>query len=758
MANPWDNDPIVGDAAASPSVTPLPMSPQVQAREARDNAAAGRDDIRTGIAAREEGRQIDYHQYDNTLKLRSAYDAMPEVKNYRKAMPLFVAGLKSGNTPQGSNALIYAYATVMDPASSVREGESAGVADSDTLFAQAEAYARKQLEGTGTFSPEARAGLIREMRTKTIELARSYDQTRQRYEADAQAFGIDPERVIGQHDAAPFVEDLQAIDKQEGRLTDAQQRQYDEILRTNPGATNEQLKAALDSAGLPVPANLPDITTARDQGRGVAPASTATYEQSPVSQTMSGVNEGIADTFGIVRDLPDLIQTGMVNGANALFGSSIPTPGERATERGWPALGGGEWWREKFGDWGLTGAEPSTGSGRFLRRAGQSVGAAAVPVGAGASTLRGMGAGLLSAFGGGAGAAASREAFPNNPAAEMTGEMLGGFATGGALASLRQAATQRGINAAVPTVPQLREQAGDLYRQAETRGITADPTQTTQLADDFRATLRREGQLGPNGRITDAPSSTNKSLNLIEQYEGGRMAPTEMDTVRGVLAEGRTSVDGADRRLAGLLTDQFDDWARPLAPEFDQARDVASRYLQAEDLGRARELAGAQASQFSGSGFENALRTQYRGLDRNIINERSWFTPEVTDAIRTLSRGTPLSNAARNLGKLAPTGVVSAALGTGGPAMAGYALGGPAAGLAVGTGAAALGTAGRVAATRMGIKAADNAELIARNGGPVAQAPMLDPEAERLALALIAQQATTGQATHNRRRGIFGAP
>lgn len=750
MANPWDNDPIVS-GSNQPTVTPLPQSPQDRAREARDNAAASRDDLRTGIAVRGEGRDVEYKDREFTRGLRTDFGGEQSVKDYSKALPIFAQGLNTANTPQGSTSLIYAYATIMDPASSVREGEADTVGAADTIYGQARAFAEKQLDNTGTFSPEARAGLIREMRSKMVQLANSYDQTRQRYSADAESFGLNPEQIIGPHAALPFVELFDAVDRREKR------GKYAEQPDTAAGGLSSDPSGGSPPDGQVLLGYKRDADGTQYPVYGEPGTSAEGYEQSPVSQTMSGVNEGIADTFGMVRDIPDLMQTGMVKGANALFGSDIRAPSEIYAEQGQPALGGSEWWRSKGRDWGLIGDDAATDTGRFLRRAGQSVGAAAVPVGAGASTLRGMGAGLTAAFGGGVGAATSRELFPNNPAAEFGGEMLGGLAAGGGLASLRQAAAQRDINAAVPTIPQLREQAGDLYRAAETRGVTADPTQTTQLADDLRATLRREGQLGPNGRITDAPTSTNKSLNLVEQYEGQPMTPTEMDTVRGVFAEGRGSIDPSDRRLAGLLTDQFDDWARPMAPEFDQARDVASRYLQAEDLGRAREHAGADASQFTGSGFENALRRRYRGLDHSIINERSWFTPEVQDAIRTVSRGTHLSNAARNLGKLAPTGVVSGALGTGGPAMAGLALGGPPMALAFGTGAAGLGTAGRVAATRMGINNANKAELIARNGGPVAQAPLLDPEAERLALALLAQQATTGQATMNRRRGIFGS-
>lgn len=720
-----------------PTVTPLPESPgrtadrqRADAAAQRDAEAAARDAARTGIAVRAEPRDIGYREYDNTLKLRSDFDAMPEVQNYRTAIPLFVQGLKTANTPQGSNALIYAYAKIMDPGSVVRESEAEGIASSDTIFGRAYAYAQKQLEGNGTFSPEAREGLIREMRTKTIELARSYDNQRNRFEADAQAFGIDPVRVVGPHDALPFVEELQRFDRQEGRLTREQQQQYDAILTADPNATPEQLRAKLEAAGLPVATNLEEIVAARNEGRGVAPAAKASYQESIVGQGMSGVNEGIASTLGLPVDAVTWAMNLVPQGINAVANTDIPS-----IEK--PFMGG-DWFREALGP---TIYEPTDDpAAQFARRTGQSVGAAAVPIGGTASTVRQGVAGLLAAGAGGAGAATAQQVAPGNVGAEIAAELLASGGVGlGSLAAGRRAA-QRELESAIPTVPQLKEQAGAVYQRAEQRGATADPQLTQQLADDVRTTLRDEGQLGPSGRITDADTSTTKAFNLIEQYAGQPMNPREMDTVRGVIAEGRRSPDASDQRISKLLLDQFDDWARPLVPDFDEARDISSRYLQAEDLEMARELAGVQAGQFSGSGFENALRTQYRGLDRNSVRGRNWFTPEVTEAVQDVSRGTPASNVARGLGKMAPTGVVSGGLGFGVPFVVGNAVGGPALGTALGVGATGLGYAGRTAATQMGLRNAEIAELLARNGGPLPEAALMSPETERLIAAILAGQ------------------
>lgn len=345
--------------------------------------------------------------------------------------------------------------------------------------------------------------------------------------------------------------------------------------------------------------------------------------------------------------------------------------------------------------------------------------------------------------GGSTGAAASegtRQAGYGLPA-QIAAGLLGGVAGGLGAALPARAAAQRQIEAAIPTVGQLKDQAGSLYRQAEARGITADPGMTRQVADDIRGVLTQEGKISPTGRISEVYPKAREAAQLIDDYAGQTMNPTQIQTVRGIMADGLSSPEAEERRLARLLTDEFDAWAAPQAPELAQARDVSSRYLNAQRLEQARELAGADASQFTGSGFENALRRRYRALDRNSILGRGRNGEGVDEAIQNVSRGTPMANAARALGRLAPTGGVSLTTGTIGPGAAIGALAGPVAGVAAGATMAGLGTAGRVAATRMGIRNADIAELVARNGGPIEQAPLIDADTEAAISAILANQA-----------------
>jgi hypothetical protein len=454
------------------------------------------------------------------------------------------------------------------------------------------------------------------------------------------------------------------------------------------------------------------------------------YADSYAGQVLSGANEGLADVLGAPVDLTTAAMNLIPKGINAVANTQIPTISD--------PFAGSQWFKNRLADLGSILPASGDASKQFVRRVGESVGAAAVP-GMFGGSLPKLGAALLSGVGGGVGGATAQQIAPGNPLAEMGGELVGGGLTGLGLAKAAQRSAQRSIEAAVPTVEDLKSQAADLYNKAEQRGITATPEQTQQLADNFRKTLLDEGQLGPNGAITNADTNTSKAFNLIQQYAGQPMTPKQMNTVRTVLADSRQSSDAADRRLGTILLNQFDDFASPLAPEFDQARAVASRYLQAQDLEQARELAGARASQFTGSGFENALRTEYRNLDRNNIKGNNYFGPDVTDAIQTVARGTPVSNTLRGLGRLAPTGPVSG-MGSVVPALGVASVTSPATGGMFGGGLAGLGILGRVGATRMGINAADQAELIARNGGALDQVPLWPGSTKDFAAWLAAVQ------------------
>jgi len=220
MTQPWLNDPIFQPQPAAQNpyhIAPDPILAQraaaEEARRQEDQRSQQRGDVRadigTGIQQRGEDRQQGNDQFNQIDTLRQRYDKMPAIVEYRTTLPQLMAGLKAPDDGTGDSSLVYAWAKVMDPMGSVREGdvEMAG-SGSSTLSAQAAKLRREfNLDGGGVLPPEVRSGLKRDMNTKAVETSRSYLLQRKRFEDEATAMGFDPERVVGPHDSLPFRDD-----------------------------------------------------------------------------------------------------------------------------------------------------------------------------------------------------------------------------------------------------------------------------------------------------------------------------------------------------------------------------------------------------------------------------------------------------------------------------------------------------------------------------------------------------------------------
>lgn len=749
-----------------PGIVQLPPDPMEVRREARADQREDRAEGSAALAAaaaaraaRNEGRAIQNDAenrrdkgVDRVLKLRDDFNGDKTVQEYTVGIRQLGAAIKRAPDSAGDIALIYDFAKAMDPGSVVREAEMGMAEGTSPAIETLAAKARKQfgMDGGGNLTPEGRKRLIREIGTKVTAMNKAYTSIRSRYEKDAQAFGMDPERIIGPHagDAfMPQIKEYQSRQAQSGAAAPNKEKSaaIDAMIRA--GVPYEQANAfATMDGGSPLDPDLykRNVTFAKGNPNykgSLANAKTipssGDYRDSALGQGLSGFNEGLASTLGAPVDL----MTGAINlipkGINALANTDLPT-----IER--PFLGS-EQIKDAMSGWSIYD-QTQDPTKQVVRRTAQSLGATAIPAAGTAGSLRGLAAQAIPALTGGLGASAAQQLAPGNPLAEAGGEIVGSLAGGLGMFGNARRLAQRKIEQAVPTVDQLKQQAGNLYRQAEARGVVAGPQQTQQLAGDFRQTLTDEGLISPTGRLSEVHPKVKEAYQLVNDYAGTPMNPTQIQTVRKVVGDALTSTEPAERRLGGMLTEGLDSWSMPLAPELREARDISSRYLTAQQLEQARELAGSKAQQFTGSGFENALRTEYRGLDRAAIKGQERFTDDVTAAIENVSRGTPGSNFARNIGRLAPTGPVSM-MGSMVPAMAaGSAYGTPVGGV-VGGMFAGAGVLGRAAATKMGIRNADIAELTARNGGALPQSPLWDPD-----LAKLWAFSSAGQASQYSRR------
>lgn len=268
------------------------------------------------------------------------------------------------------------------------------------------------------------------------------------------------------------------------------------------------------------------------------------------------------------------------------------------------------------------------------------------------------------------------------------------------------------VPSAAPTIEELAEGARLAYKRASDAGIAIAP----ESFGGFSANLARK--LESEGIDPTLHPSTTAALRRIAETDGP-VSLDKLETLRRIANDARKSTAPADRRLASMIVDDIDDFVAKLddadvtagnpkqAAALKEARNLYSRRMKAEEINQLIERAKISAPNFSASGLENAIRTEFRALAKNDKKMRR-FTPAERAAIVRVAKGGKVENALRLLGKFAPTGVVSTGLSGG----VGFALAGPAGGVAL----PMLGLGSRAAATRMTLRNAQRAEELMRRG------------------------------------------
>lgn len=284
--------------------------------------------------------------------------------------------------------------------------------------------------------------------------------------------------------------------------------------------------------------------------------------------------------------------------------------------------------------------------------------------------------------------------------AEETGSPTLGLAAGVA-AGIPFAMGAKGTLQA-PTVQELKGQAGQQYKFAEDVGAVFKKNSYNQFANKLESTLAKEGldkALQP--RVFAA-------LERIKDTKNSNVTLENMEILRRISQAAGSSADASERRLASIMVDNLDDFVETAQPSqlakgsseavsaLTDARELWKRAKKTEiidDLVASAELR-AEAN-FSQSGMENALRRKLVNLADNPKALRA-FTKEEQNAIKVAAKGGPVQNVLRLVGKLAPTGAISAGISGG----AGFVFGGPygAVGLPL------IGGASRLGATQLGLR------------------------------------------------------
>ncbi|MEM6817203.1 MAG: hypothetical protein AAF578_00295 [Pseudomonadota bacterium] len=263
-----------------------------------------------------------------------------------------------------------------------------------------------------------------------------------------------------------------------------------------------------------------------------------------------------------------------------------------------------------------------------------------------------------------------------------------------------------------------------------TRQLFRDGSQAFDEAAAQNVVLSEEGALGLGTRILDRvdepdpilhPKSSRVVARVLEDAESGTLNFENISRLRQIANDARAG-DPADARIAGQVVKEIDEYMANLSArqvmsgDFEmanqlvtKARDLWARGRRSEVIDEAFRKAELDAGDTGGAGFENKLRIRFRQIARNEKQFRQ-FTPEEQAAITRVAQGGAIDNTLRNIGKMAPTGIVSGALSGGlsagifGPFM------GPYGGLVL----PGLGLVGRDLATRRTLQNASRASEIIR--------------------------------------------
>ena len=352
-------------------------------------------------------------------------------------------------------------------------------------------------------------------------------------------------------------------------------------------------------------------------------------------------------------------------------------------------LGGGPAALAARGASALTGG---TSAGAALVKAAQAA-KAAMPQGVASAAARlvpqsavARGAAVGAAEGAGLGALEAAAADTDVGTGALLGGGLGG-GLGGTFGKLAQGLSKKRY-AAVGTSGDLKKEADALYAEARNSGVLVKSSSVNGIVSDM---------LGASARFMDDPANAPVATSLVKDYLSKRVNKVQslgdLNNIRDQIGmRVKSASSGADTSALLSMKSALDSAVESLqqssliagkkesAGLLGEARDMWSRMKKTEQIEDLMVKAESSVSQYSVSGRDNAIRTQFRQLAKNKEN-MARFSPDEARLIKMVANGTIGSNVMRMIGKLAPTGPVSMipSIMVGGPAgvaMAGAGIAG----------------------------------------------------------------------------------
>lgn len=320
-------------------------------------------------------------------------------------------------------------------------------------------------------------------------------------------------------------------------------------------------------------------------------------------------------------------------------------------------------------------------------------------------------------------------------------------APGGMLAA---PVTPKVIEQAAPKVAEAVAPTAQALKQAAREGFESAPIKELEIAPralgDFAGIMRT--RLNEAGLDDVLASKTFGLLSKLEKAPADAIVTGQnLQTLRRTFAEAAGSVDKTERRAAKAVVDAIDEFIPNIAAKdilsgdpkaaakaWELARGNYAAAMRSEDIARAVLKAQRQADAAgSGANIDNATRQQFKAILNNEKKLRGFNEEEIAQ-MEAIVKGTMAGNAARLVGKAAPTGIVSGALSGG----AGFAVGGPAGGVLL----PLMGAIGKRIGDRSTTNQVAKLDELVRSRAPLAKS-MQDVEAKVLAIQESGQNART---------------
>jgi hypothetical protein len=143
----------------------------------------------------------------DVTEMRKEIYALPEVKRYSTAIPIFRSMVESAKNPSSAADLdfVYGIAKIFDPESVVREGEMKLVGHAQSIPEAIKGQMEAAVMGRARLTPEARARILETARTRMGELEGSVNTTLDPYKGRADRSRIRHDDVFPQFPALPDV-------------------------------------------------------------------------------------------------------------------------------------------------------------------------------------------------------------------------------------------------------------------------------------------------------------------------------------------------------------------------------------------------------------------------------------------------------------------------------------------------------------------------------------------------------------------------